>query len=533
MSSVQVAASKDYAQEQEAICADSLRLELIITEPDLISELSSYPQGRERNEFAKNALRIGILALKQAQGRLDADVIRNEGDRLISGLESKLSAYQQATTVNLANALKEYFDPEGGKFSDRVKRLVEKDGEIERLLRSQVGPVDSELVKTLSAHLGENSQLMKILSPDESKGILSALRQIVESILSTQRERILTEFSLDNKDGALSRLIKELTENQGQLSKGLQENIKEVVGEFSLDNESSALSRLVRRVELTQKQISSEFSLDAEASALARMRKELLGVLESHRQTNDKFQQDIVSALAAIKATKAEAGRSTTHGRDFEEAVFQYINSECQKTGDIAADTGSTVGLIKNCKVGDCVITLGPDLVGAGAAIAVEAKESASYDIKKSLEEIETARKNRGAEVGLFIHSEKTAPEGLSPMGRYGNDVVVVWNAEDEATDIFLRAGLMVAKALCTRARKEKEAHSIDFEPTDRAIREIEKQAGTLADVTTWAGTIKSNSEKILDRVRIIQESVQRQIKILDEQTSIIRLSVEAELAEN
>ncbi len=118
-------------------------------------------------------------------------------------------------------------------------------------------------------------------------------------------------------------------------------------------------------------------------------------------------------------------------------------------------------------------------------------------------------------------------------MCRYGNDVVVVWNAENEATDVFLKAGLMVAKALCTRSVKEKEAQRIDFEPTDRAIREIEKQAGTLADIITWAGTIKSNSEKILDRVRIIQESVQRQIKILDEQTSIIRLSVEAELADN
>jgi hypothetical protein len=533
MNVIEVTSSSDYAPEREAICAASLRLDLIITEQDLISELSSYPEGRERNEFAKNALRIGILALKQAQGRLDADVIRNEGDRLISGLESKLTAYQQSTTVNLANALKEYFDPEGGKFNERVKRLVEKDGEIERLLRSQVGPVDSELVKTLSSHLGENSQLMKILSPDESKGILNALGQTVETVLSTQRERILSEFSLDNKNGALSRLVSELTQNQGKISDGLQERIKVVVGEFSLDNESSALSRLVRRVESAQNQITSQFSLDAETSALARMRKELLDVLESHRETNNKFQQEIVSTLEAIKARKSEAGRSTTHGHDFEEAVFQYINSECQKTGDIAEDTGNTVGLIKNCKVGDCVITLGPDHAGAGAAIAIEVKESASYDIKKSLEEIETARKNRGAEVGLFIHSGKTAPEGLSPLCRYGNDVVVVWNAEDEATDVFLRAGLMVAKALCTRAMKQKEAQKIDFETTDRAIREIEKQAGTIAEVTTWVGTIKNNSDKILDRVRIIQDSVQRQIKILDEQTNILKSSMGAELVEN
>jgi gas vesicle protein len=509
--------------EQAGKSPDALQLQLTITDPDLITELIAYPEGRTRNEFARSALRIGILALKQAQGRLDADVIRNESDRLMSALENRLNAYQLTAAQQLANTLRDYFDPENGRFNERVKRLIEKDGELERLLRSQIGPADSELVRTLAAHMGDQSPLMRLLTPDESKGILSSLKHIVDKMLNDQRDRILREFSLDNKEGALSRLVGELSQRHGQLTEGLQGSIKEVVGEFSLDNEDSALSRLVKRVEQAQRQISGEFSLDAETSALARMKKELLAVLEAHKEASTKFQQDVVSALAAMKARKAEALRSTTHGGDFQQAAFQLIYADCQKAGDIAIDTGNTPGLIKNCKVGDCVITLSPDCIAAGAAIVVESKERAGYDLAKTLDEIDLARRNRGAGIGLFVHSRKTALQGLYPLARYGSDVVVVWDSEDEATDVFLSAGLMVAKALCTRATMQHDAQRADFESIERAIREIEKQASGLDEIHTSTHTIKNSSEKILIRVRIMQEALHQQIAILDERVTDLK----------
>jgi hypothetical protein len=49
-----------------------------------------------------------------------------------------------------------------------------------------------------------------------------------------------------------------------------------------------------------------------------------------------------------------------------------------------------------------------------------------------------TVRQNREAESGRFAFSKKTAPAGLAPLARYGNDVVVVWGADDLATDNLL-----------------------------------------------------------------------------------------------
>ena len=41
---------------------------------------------------------------------------------------------------------------------------------------------------------------------------------------------------------------------------------------------------------------------------------------------------------------------------------------------------------------------------------------------------------------------------GLEPLARYGNDVVVIWNPEDDASDMVFKAGYLTAKALSIRA---------------------------------------------------------------------------------
>ncbi|MCZ6822890.1 MAG: hypothetical protein O7F10_08085, partial [Deltaproteobacteria bacterium] len=276
---------------------EELELALRITDPELLAELSAYPEGRARAEFALSALRIGVLALRQVRGRIDADVIRSESERLIAEFRKGLTEHQQAVTLQLTSSLKEYFDPSSGRFNERVERLVRQDGELEALMQRQVGLEDSELGKTLSAHFGERSPLMKLLSPDESRGLLRSLGHTLEQGLTAQRERILKEFSLDNKEGALSRLVTELAESHGKLSKDLQGSIAGVVGEFSLDDEQSALSRLVRRVEQAQSRISREFSLDEESSALARMKRELLDVLNTHKEASAKFREEVMTVL--------------------------------------------------------------------------------------------------------------------------------------------------------------------------------------------------------------------------------------------
>jgi len=489
-----------------------IQLNLVITDTDLCDVLSSYENERERHDFATAALKIGSLALAQAQGRIDAERIRNEGERILENISHALAEHQRSVSKDLSSALTVYFDPESGKFSERVERLVRKDGELERLLRSQVGGESSELATTLSGFVGEHSPLIRILDPEASDGLLTALSQSLEKTLGEQRERILNEFSLNNKEGALSRLVLELTESHGEVSEALEKRIDEVVREFSLDHQDSALSRLVGRVEQAQRKISSEFSLDEEGSALARMKRELLEVIGTQREANERFHAEVLQRLADMVARKEEAARSTRHGLAFEDSLLNQVSSLAQTCGDVVSSVGNTTGRIKHCKKGDIVIELGREHVAADSRIVLEAKQDASYTMERALLEIEEARKNREASVGLFVFSAASAPAGLQPFARYGDDLIVTWDADDARSDVFLIAGISVAKALCARVATERQSQTVDFGAIELSILEIEKQVGGLDEIDRSAQTIRNGSEKILNRARIMRQSISNQV---------------------
>ena len=195
------------------------------------------------------------------------------------------------------------------------------------------------------------------------------------------------------------------------------------------------------------------------------------------------------------------------------------MTSSREASGDIVSATGSRVGEIKNCKIGDFVIQLSSDCHAAGARVVVEAKEDANYNLARALEEIQTVRKNRGAQIGVFVFSAKTAPGGMDPFARYGQNLVVVWNPEDATTDVYLRAALTTARALCVRAA-ESAAHEADFDTINRAILEIEKRAGSLDEIRKSAETIQTASQRILDRVQVTRRALEREVKSLGEKVT-------------
>ena len=503
-----------------------MELCLHITDSDLCDELSGYQEGTERDNFALSALKIGVTALRQAQGRIDAEQIHQAGDTIIQNMAQALDQHQRDVTDKIGVFLKDYFDPENGRFNERVQRLVGNDGELERVIRPLVEGDGSQLAQTLIAHVGKESPLMQTLNPDSASGLIAQLTQSTETTLNTQSERILSEFSQDNKDSAINRLIAQLENNHGEVGKALEERISEVVSEFSLDKKDSALTRLMNGVEQAQRQISNEFDLNQEGSALARMRKELLDSIETQRQTNEQFQRDVIEKLAEMTARKQEAQKSTLHGLEFESAVFEFINKQSQNASDIATHTGNTTGQIRNNKKGDVVIELGPESAAAGAKIVVEAKEDASFNLAKALEELAVARKNRDADIGLFVFSKTTAPEGLDAFKRYGNDIVIIWDKDDTASDIFLNVGLSVSKALSLRSKSHSKETGDDFEAMKKAIIEIERQAGGLDEIRTSAETIHNSSNKILDRVRIMRDGLDKQISVLNNKVDNLREAV-------
>lgn len=500
-----------------------LRLELDIRDPAVIAALAALPAGRPRDEFAADALRIGVAALRHATSRIDGEAVRSAGDHLLRQLKESLASHADQAQKQTAAVLKEYFDPQSGRLSERVQRLVSDDGELATLLRTQLHGEGSPLGRLLATQLGRDSPLMRQLDPDQQSGLLARLQRTVDEQLRAQREQVLREFSLDNPQGALRRLVDELTGRHGDLQKGIGQKIDDVVKEFSLDHEDSALSRLVRNVDRAQRTISSEFSLDNEQSGLSRVKEHLSAILSAHIKTSAEFQEEVKVTLARLAQKRESAAASPEHGRDFEAAVLAYLADQADGRGDLCEPTGATTGLVKNCKVGDAVLRLGPETPAPGARVVVEAKEARGYTVASAVDELALARKNRGADFGVFVWSRQTAPEGTRPLARFGQDLVVLWDAEDASTDPFLLAALEIARACVVEQHRGDAREDFDVEAIDRAVNAIEKSAQGLEQIRKPAETIQKASGTILERVRIDQTAFEREVKTLREKLAGLR----------
>src|SRR5262249_47087061 len=138
------------------------------------------------------------------------------------------------------------------------------------------------------------------------------------------------------------------------------------------------------------------------------------------------------------------------------------------------------------------------------------------YSLRTANDELEKARKNRKAAIGLFIFAKPKAPEGLASFQRLGDDLFIVWDDEDQLSDIYLQAGLMVARALCARLAKQRDA-CVDFDGIQKAIMDIEKKAEDLDEIRKAAMTINRGANKILKRVKLARKGISDQLKTLNE----------------
>jgi hypothetical protein len=493
--------------------SSAFSISLGISDPEVIAELKKHTEGEERQRYATGALKLGVLALRQAAGELDAGTIRNAAQNMLNDLGHLLADRGKQIASDVSGTLRQYFDPSTGALPQRIDSLVRNDGELDRALRGHLSPENSTISQAIEAHLGGGSPLARLLSPTDANGVRAQIEGVLRDAMKFQQDRVLREFSLDNKESALSRLVAEVTSSNGTLRTDLQGEVGRLASEFSLDKPGSALSRLMEGLEKAHDAIDNSLTLDEEGSPLSRMRRELMTTIQALASSNADFQSEVRSTLAAMHARKQEAARSTRHGHEFESDLGAVIASEAQKLNDPHDAVGATTGVIKNCKAGDFVSTIGPDSAARGVRVVWEAKEDASYTVSKALAEIETGRKNREAQLGIFVFSQKTAPVDLQSFGRYGNDILIVWDAENPETDIYVKIAYSVARALAIRESHESIESGQAIRAIDLATHAIENQLDTLEQIKTLAETVRTHGEKIADKVMKAHKEIEKQIE--------------------
>lgn len=521
-----------------------VHLDLTVTDRETVAELLKYEDESARDNFATAALKVGVLAVRQACGVVDAQSIQQECQRFLDLVGKSLATHADSMTTNVGNLLGKYFDPASGELPQRIDRLIRRDGELESLLGKHLNGDGSVLSLAMEKHIGPSSPFFQMLSPDQRKGILGALKESLELVLGEHGKSLARQFSLDDRDSALSRLVGEITEKNGALRKDLSNDLDHIRKEFSLDNDEGALARLVGRVEKAHRTILSEFSADNEQSALnkmaklldstnknidsslsldqedsplCRLRREIVSVIEGMSKANTEFQEQVRVTLESLKVRRAEAARSTTHGLDFQDVVGEFVQQQAQRLGDLFEPTDDSAGAISRCKVGDFVVTLGQDSAAPDARIVFEAKEDRSYTLKDALAELQKARENREAQVGVFVFSREAAPEGIEPLGRFGHDVVLVWNAEDPQTDVVFKSAISVARMIAVQERKVTDEAAADITEMKHAIDALCRDVSILDDIIKCASAAQNHCEKIVTKAGGLKKKIDSNLSDLQE----------------
>jgi hypothetical protein len=458
----------------------ALQLSLIVSDPDVLTELEKLDELAEREAYALSALRLGVLAMRQAKGSLDTDSMRREGEHMVQHMTSEL--IRRNGEVSLA--LTKYLEPASGLLPQRIEQLTKPNGDLELMLAKHLHGDQSVIAQTLSKHLGEQSPIFKMLSPKQSDGLMASMSDMLKRALQAQREELFKQFSLDHEGSALQRLAAMLAE--------------------------------------TSEAVDNNLTLDDEASPLARLKREILDVLSQQQKANTEFQAQVRSTLETQKVKREEQARSPVHGQTFETQAGQLLARIIERSGDLFENVAKSAGRTQRM-VGDFAAELGDDSACPGARIVVEAKANKSYTIKKAIAELEVARGNRDAQVGIMVFDRASAPDGLSSLRRVGNDILVIWDAEDAASDLMLSTAYDLARALAHRAHAASSEAEADFSAIDGLIKAIASHLEALSAIEKTANTIKKNGESILTNATKLREKLEQQLDELREHMLAVR----------
>ena len=241
----------------------TVHLALAVTDPEVVAELERRTEGAERHDFAGHAIRIGVLALRHAAGALDVDSIRRAGDDVVASVRN--AVIQHATEMNdrIGKVVAQYFDPSSGSLPQRIEQLVKGDGDLERLLVKHLDGDRSTIHRTLGSVLGEGSTLLKLLSPEQAGGVVASTKVAVDALPEAAARRG-AQAVLTRREGLSTPHVssRRITTANAKLRAELTQDVDKVVKEFSLDNEDGALSRLVGQLDQAQATIVEQLSLD-------------------------------------------------------------------------------------------------------------------------------------------------------------------------------------------------------------------------------------------------------------------------------
>ena len=292
-------------------------------------------------------------------------------------------------------------------------------------------------------------------------------------------------MALTNSDSPLAKVHDLLNDFKKSFSKDMQKTVEDVKSELTMDDDEASLAKLMKRLD------------------------DRIAILFDNQS---KHLEKVVTTVQAIQLKRSE--RTTAAGLDFQDNVLSHFQQEATNRGDIFENVSTQHGTIADSKVGDGLITLGMNTSTPDARIVIEAKRrDKSPSLKSMKAELETARQNRDAQFGIYVHAIGPKDNIIQAINRVSEkDIVVSIDENSNEAPILLSAAYTLAQALIIREEIKKNGDPIQLNKVDDAITKLTNLANTLDESAKAAKLIKSKAETIYENLSFGSSTLRSQI---------------------
>jgi hypothetical protein len=517
-------------QQNEAevdVNPERVRAVVVDPRPDVVEAFAPLARA-EQNALATEAWRIGVRALKNAYAQASEARLADIGKTLKDDLGAAMGAALEQHQERMTSELKRFLDPTDGEFSRRLEQFIAGDGELARRLAQFVAPTGSVLAETLAKQVGEQSVLFKKLSPTDSEGLIYALKDQMASVMADSKASVATAMDPLTPDSPVARFLAALRAELKKAENDRSAQIATALKALDANDPNSLLSNLARKTQETSRSLLTAMNPADPKSPLGLLQNRLTELLETHVKSSAEmlhasakrqefFEKEIREAVTRIEVQRATRRVTAQGGNDFEDVAAAVVQDYLKNAPVVCARISNVVGIRDRCKVGDLCVRFTDESLWAGTSIVFEFKHDASYHVDKALHELDVARANREASVGVFVMAQSHASSDFPAFARHGHNILVTFDLENPETTPRLEAAILLAVALASRKHAVQDTSSLD------AVKDIEN---VLTEQLTRIEKMRSASEAIRKNNEAIRKELQKAEEDLKELSEHARESI-------
>jgi hypothetical protein len=350
------------------------------------------------------------------------------------------------------------------------------------------------------------------LSPTATDGIVQTLKQVCTTAVSDSQTAMQLALDPLRDDSPVGRFLVALRQ---ELKKAESDRSQQMVTAFkALDanDPNSLLSNLARQSKTASESLLSAMNPANDNSPLAHLRNSLSELLEGHAKVSRDlleeqrgrqvaFEKDLRETVARIETQRAANRTSPRGGTEFEDSVLAAVRHRLGTGPYVCTKTGNVAGIRDACRVGDFIVRFTDESAWAGSSIVFECKHDQSYNVDKAIKELDVARANRDASVGVFVMAQSHAPADFPAFSRIGHNILVSWDPDEAGAIHRLDAAVMLAMMLVSRKRQVTDHASTD------AVRDIEN---LLANQAAHVEKMRRASDGIRKHNDVIRKELDR-----------------------